>query len=87
MGRTLNLSVSGVLFTVAEEIPPGMNAELTIAWPCWRAGVSPVELILEGVVVRADHASAAVAFRRFDFRPVEFREFARRFGELLIWPA
>jgi hypothetical protein len=59
VGRTVNISSSGVLFESGEALPPGIDLELSIAWP----GPHGLKLCVTGLTVRTDDHGTAVEMR------------------------
>jgi hypothetical protein len=87
VGRTLNISSSGVWFTTETMLTSGMPVELSMTWPVLLNDVCPMKLMIYGCIVRSTDRGAAVAIERYEFRtqgaksfqqqsipnPVEFR--------------
>jgi len=87
VGRTVNISSSGVWFTTENMLTCGMPIELSMTWPVLLNDVCPMKLMIYGCVVRSNERGAAVAIERYEFRtqgnrqlnqpgipaPVEFR--------------
>src|SRR5438309_6597533 len=61
MGKTLNISGSGVLFTTESTLPEGERVELSISWPAQLNNTVPLKLVAMGRVVRTDKTQAAIA--------------------------
>src|SRR6185312_6467133 len=60
VGRTVNMSRTGVLFTTESPLAMGQPVELDICWPLRKDG-SPLALVIRGNVVRAEETQAVVA--------------------------
>ena len=60
IGKTVNISSRGILFTTAAPLRPGFNLEVAIHWPVLYADRFPVQLRLRGRVVRHDNHGTAV---------------------------
>jgi hypothetical protein len=87
VGRTMNISSSGVWFTTESMLTAGMPVELSMGWPVLLNDVCPMKLMIYGCVVRSNERGAAVIIERYEFRtqgnrglnqpsipsPVEFR--------------
>ncbi len=68
VGKTLNISSGGVLFTTSEPLPPGHLVEMAIHWPVRLDGTCPLQFVATGRVVRSEAAYAAVRIQRYEFR-------------------
>jgi hypothetical protein len=87
IGKTLNISSSGVWFSTENMLTSGMPVELSMNWPVLLNDSCPMKLMIYGCVVRSNEKGAAVAIERYEFRtqgtkafqqqgipaPVEFR--------------
>ena len=67
LGKTLDMSSSGVLFTTEPSLPQGERIELAVDWPVTLDGVR-LELIMWGHVVRADDTRAAMYVEKYEFK-------------------
>lgn len=67
-GRTLNISSSGVAFTVGETVLPGRRIELSIDWPAQLDNRCALKLVARGRVVRFEGDRAAVEILQHEFR-------------------
>jgi hypothetical protein len=67
-GHTVNISSSGVLVEVDEQLAPGAQIELSIAWPARLDGHALLQLFVAGRTVRAEEGRTAVRIRAYDFR-------------------
>ena len=67
-GELLNISSSGALFTTNHGLAPAEEVELVIGWPVRLQESVPLNLVVEGRVVRLDDGKAAVRIERHEFR-------------------
>jgi hypothetical protein len=67
VGRSLNLSTSGILFEARQNLWPGMRIELTIAWPVRLDNAVDLNLCVAGRVARTDGFTHAVRIREHEF--------------------
>jgi hypothetical protein len=71
-GETLNMSSSGVLFTVAEPLPLGEPIEYVITFPKAPGARSEVRLRCMGKVLREEPKSAfAATLERYEFQRLQ----------------
>jgi hypothetical protein len=68
IGRTLNISSGGILFTTEDRLALGRLLEVSVAWPAKLGGSCRLKLVAVGRVVRADAAAAAIRIQRYEFR-------------------
>jgi len=68
MGRTLNMSSSGVLFTSETQLPVGRRVELSVDWPAQLNDQCGLKLVALGRIVRSSAESAAIRIDKYDFR-------------------
>jgi hypothetical protein len=73
-GKTINVSSSGILFESERALPPGMQIELSIAWPARLADAVALKLCVSGRTVRAQDNCTAVQIQRHTFRTRVTRE-------------
>jgi hypothetical protein len=77
-GLTTELSRSGLRF-LTEEVPPvGACVEARIAWPFKLQNVCPLELCVEGPVIRSRTGEAVLRLRSYEFRTCGERSFFER---------
>ena len=69
-GRTLDMSVSGILIETREVVPQGSILELAIEWPGLYHGKPTVRLLVIGSVVRSDNHASALCILSHEFRAV-----------------
>jgi hypothetical protein len=72
-GRTLNISKGGALFECNDSLPVGSTVEIVLTWPFMLEGVCPLNLVLNGRVVRSNSRASAVQTRQHEFRTVGIR--------------
>ena len=65
-GRTLNISRRGVLFETAETIAVGEKIDLVVRMGDAVGSGSPIELRLQGEIVRTQDSAVAVAVRKYN---------------------
>ena len=68
LGKTINMSGGGVLFTTESPLPEGERIELVVNWLARFDDALPVKLVLTGRLVRSDAAQAAMCIDRYEFR-------------------
>ena len=68
VGKTLNISSGGVLFTTTKRLPHGHRVEMAIHWPARLGGNCPVKSVATGRVIRSETTHAAVGIERYEFR-------------------
>jgi hypothetical protein len=68
LGRTIDMSSSGVRFTTEAELSRGGLVECAVNWPARLDGACPLQLVAVGRVVRSDAASAVVRIAKYEFR-------------------
>jgi PilZ domain len=68
LGKTVNISSSGVLFTTGHLLPLGRRIELAIQWPAQLDNKCPLKLMARGRVVRFEGDRAAIEIMQHEFR-------------------
>lgn len=68
VGRTLNISSSGVLFTTEHEFAPGTKVEVSISWPAQLNEKCMLNLVARGRIVRCGEGTAALQIQQYEFR-------------------
>jgi hypothetical protein len=68
LGRTINMSSNGVLFTTEQFLNSGGYLELSISWPAQLDSKVALKLMARGRVVRTDQNGAAVQIHQYEFR-------------------
>jgi PilZ domain len=93
VGFTLDLSRGGARFHAGRVLPVGWNVDLAVAWPARLLDVAPMQLSIQGKIVRSADGWAAIRTVQHEFRtlgvPPEHRQ-APNMGNppgLLIAPA
>jgi hypothetical protein len=79
VGRTLNLSSSGVCFTTEKPLPVGVRLELSIHWPVLLNNSCRMKLVLSGPVIRSSEENTVVAIERSEFRTAGIGQLERWF--------
>lgn len=67
-GCTIDLSSSGLSFTADRPLPPGCRLEVSIDWPVMLDGNVKLQLVIHGVVVRADGTAVALEIQKHEFK-------------------
>jgi c-di-GMP-binding flagellar brake protein YcgR len=68
VGRTLDMSSSGILFSTEQRLHLGRLVEVAVNWPAWLDGKCPLKFVAVGRVVRSEPFSAALKIERYEFR-------------------
>ncbi len=68
MGKTINMSSNGVLFTTDGHELRGRTLEVSISWPAQLDSVVPLKFVIRGRVVRSEHGIAAMEIQHREFR-------------------
>ena len=68
IGKTLNMSSGGVLFTTETALPEGERVELAVSWPAQLNDELPLKLVAMGRLVRSDESQAAISIERYEFK-------------------
>src|SRR5579871_1160158 len=68
IGKTLNISSSGLWFIAEGVLGPGLPVEISMTWPARLNDVCPMKLMIYGCVVRSDASGTALAIERYEFR-------------------
>ena len=71
IGRTVNISSSGLLVASESAVREGTTLELMIEWPWPLDGGVPLQLVTTGVVVRTSQSTFALALRSYQFRTMK----------------
>src|SRR5262249_54015069 len=67
-GKVLNMSSTGIAFETDNLLYIGTIVELSITWPVLLHGNIPVNLIVQGIVIRTVGRMSAVEIIRHEFR-------------------
>jgi hypothetical protein len=68
LGRTINMSSNGVLFTTERPLAVGERVEVAVNWPAQLDNKCPLKLVTTGRIVRGGTGQAAIAIERYEFR-------------------
>ena len=68
VGSTVNISSSGVLFSVDKAVLPGRRVEVAISWPAELNRNTALKLVARGRIVRVEDGHAAAELQNFEFR-------------------
>lgn len=68
LGRTVNLSSTGVLFSSQTPLYPGERLQLSISWPVQLNGNCGLKLVTVARVVRCTGALVAAQIEKYEFR-------------------
>ncbi len=68
VGKTLNISSSGVLFTANHDLPVGTRLEVSISWPAQLNEKCLLNLVARGRITRGDSGSLALQIQQYEFR-------------------
>jgi hypothetical protein len=67
-GRTIDMSSGGILFDAGNDLPAGLNVELSISWPMRLHNGAPMQLIVTGRIVRSANGGVAIRTVTHEFR-------------------
>ena len=68
VGKTLNMSSKGILFTTEQRLSTGAPVILEVSWPVLLDGRIALKLVVRGRTVWCDEAKGAIEFRSYQFR-------------------
>jgi c-di-GMP-binding flagellar brake protein YcgR len=68
VGKTLNISSGGILFSTEEKLPMGKLVEVAVNWPARLGGSCALKFVVVGRIVRAEADKAAVRIERYEFK-------------------
>lgn len=68
IGKTINISSTGVLFSTDKLLIPGRRLEIAINWPAQLNNKCSLKLVARGRVVRFDQGRAAMEIQQYEFR-------------------
>jgi hypothetical protein len=68
VGKTINMSSNGVLFSTEQYLVPGKRLELSISWPAQLDSRVALKLVARGRVVRAEEKRCAIEIHQYEFR-------------------
>jgi hypothetical protein len=67
-GETVDISNRGVLLTADQILAPGSRIEVRIDWPAKLDGRIPLQLVIQGQVVRSVNRTNALSIGRHEYR-------------------
>jgi hypothetical protein len=70
VGSTVDLSGGGVRFESSRTLPKGLNVELAISWPVLLRDLAPMQLVVQGRIVRSEGGRTAIRMIQHEFRTV-----------------
>jgi hypothetical protein len=73
-GYSINISSAGILLSVDRPLSPHQALEVALDWPVYLNQTIPLQLVIEGAVVRSEPGCAVVSIDRFEFRTARSRE-------------
>ena len=68
LGKTVNMSSGGVLFTTQCSLPEGERVEVAVSWPAQLNQTLPLKFVAMGYLVRSDETQAAISIERYEFK-------------------
>jgi len=68
LGKMLDISSAGALFTTEGSVPPDAPIEVAVSWPARLDNVTPLKLVLRGRVVRSGESQTAMSIEQYEFR-------------------
>ena len=68
LGKTINMSSKGMLFSTDHHLLPGKRMELSISWPAQMDEEISLKLVASGRVVRSEGGRAAIDIDQYEFR-------------------
>ncbi len=68
LGKTVNMSSNGVLFTTEKPLAVGQRLEVAVNWPMLLDNKCALKLVTTGRVVRSESGVAAIAIEQYEFR-------------------
>ena len=68
IGKTINISSNGVLFTTDKILVPGKRIEVAISWPAQLDNRCLLKLVARGKISRLEQGRAAVEILQYEFR-------------------
>jgi len=68
LGKTVNMSSTGVLFTTDQLLLPGRRVEVSISWPVQLNNRCALRLVARGRVVRFEDGRAAMEIQQYEFK-------------------
>ncbi len=68
VGKTLNMSSSGILFAADSPLAKGRHVEISVNWPAQLNGKCPLKLVARGWVTRCRGTQVAIEIEKYEFR-------------------
>jgi hypothetical protein len=68
LGKTINMSSNGVLFSADRLVVPGKRMEVAISWPAQLNAKVALKLVARGRVVRCQDGNVAIEIQQHEFR-------------------
>ena len=68
IGRTIDISSSGLAFDIDQTVKPGAFIELSISWPVLLDESCPMRLIVFGRVLRSGLQNSACSVDKYEYR-------------------
>ncbi len=68
LGKTVDVSSKGVVFTTERPLTPGERIELVISWPAQLDGRQALNLVARGQITRCMNTTVAVRVDKYEFR-------------------
>ncbi len=68
IGKTVNISSNGILFTTDKLLIPGRRLEISVSWPAQLNDKCSLKLVAQGRVVRFEQGRAAMEIQKHEFR-------------------
>ena len=68
VGSTRDLSSGGILVDTDRPLPKGFDVELAISWPVLLHNVAPMQLVVQGRIVRSESGRIAIRMIQHEFR-------------------
>lgn len=68
IGKTVNISSTGILFTTDKLLVPGRRLEVSVNWPAQLNDRCSLKLVARGRIVRFEQGRAAMEIQQYEFR-------------------
>lgn len=68
IGRTVNISSNGILFSTDQLLLPGRRIEVSVSWPANLDNKCSLRLVARGKIVRFERGMAAMEIHQYEFR-------------------
>ncbi|MBI4903465.1 MAG: PilZ domain-containing protein [Acidobacteria bacterium] len=68
VGKTINISSNGVLFSTDRLLIPGRRLEVSINWPAQLNNKCALKLVARGRIVRFEQGRVAMEIQQYEFR-------------------